>query len=176
LLTAVAPATLHGAPPAPPPACDAPEFHQLDFWIGRWDVIETRTGNPAGRSLVEQMYQGCALRENWSQPGFTGGSLSHYVPAEKHWRQTWTDSAGAWREFSGGLKDGRMVLTARQRGHGPFGSVTLVRMTITANPDGTVRQYSDISPDNGASWAERYDYTYRPVKSVSHPIPKNRRR
>jgi hypothetical protein len=171
------PATLQGgASPAPPPACDSPEFHQFDFWIGRWDVIETRTGKTAGRSLVEQMYQGCALRENWSEPGFTGGSLNHYVPGEKRWRQTWTDSAGAWREFSGGLRDGRMVLVARQHSRRPFGPATLVRMTFTANPDGTVRQYSDLSPDDGASWSERYDYTYKPLKPVNRPPGRIHRR
>ena len=158
-----------GATPAPPPACEAPEFHQFDFWIGRWDVIETRTGKAAGRSLVETMYQGCALRENWSEAGFTGGSLNHYVPGEKRWRQTWTDSAGAWREFTGGLRDGRMVLVARQHSRRPFGPVTLVRMTFSANPDGTVRQYSDISPDDGATWAERYDRTYKPIRPVNRP-------
>lgn len=180
LLAAAAPTTLSpvqgGATSAPAPACDSPEFHQFDFWIGRWDVIETRTGKPAGRSLVEQMYQGCALRENWSEAGFSGGSLNHYVPGEKQWRQTWTDSAGAWREFTGRLRDGRMVLVARQHSRRPFGSATLVRMTFTPNPDGTVRQYSDISPDDGATWAERYDYTYRPVKPLNPQPMRPRRR
>ena len=165
-----------GATPGSPVACEAPEFHQFDFWIGRWDVIETRTGKSAGRSLVEQSYQGCALRENWSEPGFTGGSLNHYVPGEKRWRQTWTDSAGAWREFTGGLRDGRMVLVARQHGRRPFGPTSLVRMTFTPNPDGTVRQYSDFSPDDGASWSERYDYTYRPVTPPNRPPTKRPRR
>jgi hypothetical protein len=141
--------------------CEGPEHRQFDFWIGRWDVTDTKTGAPAGQSVIERLYDGCALRENWSEPGFTGGSLNAYDPSAAQWRQTWTDSAGAWREFVGGLADGRMVLTARTLSRRTPGQTVLVRMAFTPNADGSVRQYSDISADGGATWTARYDYTYR---------------
>jgi hypothetical protein len=37
-------------------------------------------------------------------------------------------------------------------------------MTFTPNPDGSMRQYSDYSRDDGKTWLERYDYTYRKAK------------
>ena len=151
------------APPTPPPApCDTAPFRQFDFWVGKWDVFDTRTGEAAGHSLVERLYDGCAIRENWSEPGFTGGSLNHYSPSDRSWRQTWADSQGAWREFVGGMSSGRMVLVWRTRANGRAGAGR-VRMTFTPNPDGSVRQYSDLSTDGGRTWRFRYDYTYRPA-------------
>jgi len=37
-------------------------------------------------------------------------------------------------------------------------------MVFTPNPDGSVRQSSDASTDEGKTWMERYDYTYRKAK------------
>ena len=155
---------MFAAPPAPPPACASAEHRQFDFWIGRWAVVDAKTGKPAGSSVVENLYGGCVLRENWSEPGFAGGSLN-LLAADGKWHQTWTDQAGALREFVGGLVGGKMVLTADLRP--PFvAKARLVRMTFTPNPDGTVRQYSDYSDDGGATWKERYDYLYRPMKAT----------
>jgi hypothetical protein len=150
---------------AQPAACASPEHRQFDFWIGSWDVFETQTGMPAGHSLIERVYDGCALRENWSEPGFTGGSLNHYGAQDGRWRQTWTDSAGAWREFVGGLQDGRMVLVWRYASKDAEAGEVQVRMTFTPEPGGEVRQYSDVSSDGGRTWRLRYDYTYRPART-----------
>jgi hypothetical protein len=153
-----------GAALADASPCGSAAHHQFDFWIGRWDVFETQTGKPAGRSLIERIYDGCALRENWSEPGFTGGSLNHYSTEDGRWRQTWTDSAGAWREFVGGLEGGRMVLVWRVPSSRAEPGQVQVRMTFTPEPGGEVRQYSDVSKDGGRTWRLRYDYTYRPVR------------
>jgi hypothetical protein len=152
---------LAAAPAAQPPGCADAAHHAFDFWIGRWEVTETKTGRPAGNSLIEAVYSGCTIRENWREPGFTGGSLNTYDAATGKWRQTWTDSAGAWREFVGGMEAGRMVLVARQPSRQDPSETILVRLTFTPNPDGSVRQYSDMSRDDGATWVARYDYTYR---------------
>lgn len=156
-------APLGAAAETPKEACAAAEFHQFDFWIGRWDVVETKTGKPAGQSLIEGLYQGCALRENWSEPGYSGGSLNHYGSSDGRWRQTWTDSSGTWREFVGGLEDGKMVLIWRHPSAETPAKIVQERMIFTPNPDGSVRQYSDGSVDGGG-WTERYDYTYRSAK------------
>ena len=149
-------------PPPPPPACTDAAHHAFDFWIGRWAVFDTRTGEPAGHSVIEGLYGGCALRENWSEPGYTGGSLNTYDAASGQWRQTWTDSANTWREFVGGMDAGKMVLVWRHPSLKAPGQMARERMIFTANADGTVRQFSDASPDDGKTWVVRYDYTYRP--------------
>lgn len=142
------------------PRCLGAEHHQFDFWIGRWNVFDAKTNAPAGQSLIESLYDGCSLRENWTEPGFSGGSLNTYDATDGRWHQTWTDSSGAWREFVGGLEDGRMVLVWRHPSARDPGRTVHVRMTFTRNADGSVRQYSDQSLD-GTTWVERYDYTYR---------------
>jgi hypothetical protein len=152
---------------AQPSPCSSPEHREFDFWVGRWDVFETQSGKPAGHSLVERLYDGCALRENWSEPGFTGGSLNHYSTEDGRWRQTWTDSTGAWREFVGGLEDGRMVLIWRLPSTGAGAGEVQVRMTFTPEAGGEVRQYSDVSRDGGRTWRLRYDYIYRPARGGS---------
>ncbi len=161
LLTFAAPAL---AQPVPTNLCKSAEHHAFDFWIGRWTVTETKTGKPAGLSLIESLYNGCTLRENWSEPGYTGGSLNTFDATAGKWRQTWTDASGAWREFVGGMEDGKMVVTARVVSPRDATKVLLTRMTFTPNPDGSVRQYSDDSRDDGKTWLERYDYTYRKAR------------
>ena len=148
---------------AKPPACAAPEHRQFDFWIGKWDVVNTKDKVPAGSSLIESLYDGCVLRENWSEKGFSGGSLNAYNPTDKQWHQTWTDSAGSWREFVGGWQGGRMVLIARHPSVRQPGKTVQERIIFTPNPDGSVRQFSDQTID-GVTWVERYDYTYRRAK------------
>jgi len=153
----------HPEEPAQNPSCSEPEAHQFDFWIGKWDVYDRQSGERAGSSLIEQMYGGCVLRENWSEPGFAGGSLNIYSTADRSWHQTWTDQSGALREFVGGVVDGEMVMVAKTQSKKSPGREVLVRLKFTHNPDQTVRQHSEFSDDGGATWQERYDYLYRPV-------------
>ena len=143
------------AAPSPPAApCAAPEFHQLDFWVGRWDVYPTGKDKLVAHSLIEPVY-GCGIRENWmplsNQPG---GSLSIYVPAEKHWEQFWIDSGGSRAFFTGGWDGKAMVITGKWGG-------PLVRMSYSKNDDGSVRQLGEQSTDEGKTWSPQFDFTYR---------------
>jgi len=162
LLAALLPgAVMAAATPPAIPKCDTPEHRQFDFWIGKWDVFNTKDGTPGGSSLIELLYGKCTLRENWTDTsGFSGGSLNTYNRIDKRWHQTWTDSTGSWREFVGGLENGRMVLVWRHPSVTMPGKTVQERIIFTPNPDGSVRQYSDQTID-GKTWVERYDYTYR---------------
>jgi len=157
----LAPSLSVAQPAQGPSACTDAAHHAFDFWIGRWTVTETRSGEPAGQSVIEALYAGCAIRENWVEPGYAGGSLNTYDVATGRWRQTWTDSAGTWREFVGGVEERKMVLVWRHPNPKAAGQTVQERMIFTPNEDGSVRQYSDQSTDDGKTWAARYDYTYR---------------
>jgi hypothetical protein len=149
------------APPAP--ACTAAENRQFDFWVGAWDVYPTGTDRLVAHSLIERRYNGCAIRENWMPlQGQGGGSFSAWRPGTSNWRQTWVDSSGGWVEFSGGFENGAMVLTGPWRG-AANGADGLVRMRYTSEPGGAVRQRGQVSTDNGATWADSFDFTYRPA-------------
>jgi len=144
-----------------PPACTAAEHRQFDFWVGDWTVTPTGKTNVVASSLIEKLYGGCAIRENWMPlKGTSGGSLNNYYGG--HWRQTWVDAANSRVDFVGGLIDGKMVLTGEWKGVLGPGKDAVVRMTYSKNADGTVRQHGEQSTDQGKSWSTNFDFTYHP--------------
>lgn len=156
LLAALAAPALAQTPQTPPPpACQEAERGQFDFWVGDWDVYPTGKETLVAHSTIEKLYGGCVVRENWKPlKGTGGGSLNAWVPGDKGWRQTWTDSSGTWAEFKGGWNGTAMVI------QGDWGG-TLTRMTYTAGSDGSVRQFGETSADQGATWTPSFDLTYR---------------
>lgn len=149
-----------GGAPAP---CAAPEYRQFDFWVGEWDV--TRAGDDAqvATSLIEKLYDGCAIRENWRPLGRSGGgSLNSFLPALGVWRQIWTDSNGSWNVFEGGMSGESMILLGHRLGNDPQQQAVLARMTFTPGDDGSVRQHGEHSTDFGRTWRTSYDFIYRP--------------
>jgi len=150
-----APAAVVPAPNASA-ACTSAEHHQFDFWVGRWDVYGPK-GKLQAHSLIEKLYDGCGIRENWMPlAGSGGGSLNIYLPGEKHWEQFWIDSAGSRAIFDGGWNGTAMVIQGRWGG-------PLVRITYTPNPDHSVRQFGEQSTDEGKTWTTSFDFTYRPA-------------
>jgi hypothetical protein len=146
----------------PSAACAAPEHRQFDFWVGRWAVSPTGKPDVVAESLIEKLYAGCGVRENWMpKSGKDGGSLNSYVPAEKAWRQTWIDSSGSRADFKGGWDGKAMVLTGTWPA--PDGRRRTVRMTYTPTGDGSVRQFGEASFDDGKTWAPDFDFIYRPI-------------
>jgi hypothetical protein len=156
-------------PPAPPPpACTGPEHRQFDFWVGYWDVYPTGKNNLVAHSLIERLYAGCTIRENWMPLSKSdGGSLNMYDPADKHWHQTWQDSQNGRVQFEGGIVDGKMVLTGDWKGANGPGQNALTRMTYSSNADGSVRQLGEQSTDSGKTWSPAFDFTYK--RSASAP-------
>jgi hypothetical protein len=150
--------------PAPPPACAAPENRQLDFWVGHWDVYaKADLTKLVAHSTIENLYGGCAIRENWMPLGGAGGgSLSSYIPATGKWRQFWVDSSGATVDFEGGWDGRAMVLEGVWPQPGKPTQRT--RMTYSKLPDGSVEQAGQSSDDNGKTWQPSFDLIYRPAK------------
>ncbi|MES2443504.1 MAG: hypothetical protein V4574_11805 [Pseudomonadota bacterium] len=152
-------------PAPPPPACASTEHRAFDFWVGRWDVRPYAGGPLVAHSLIERLYAGCAIRENWMPLGGTGGgSLSNYDAAIGSWHQSWVDSSGVRVEFTGGIEGAAMVLTGPWPGvaNGKDGDI---RMTYTREPNGAVRQKGDVSTDHGKTWAPSFDFLYTPAKA-----------
>jgi hypothetical protein len=157
--------------PAPTlPSCDTPESHQLDFWVGKWEVHPRNSDRIVAHSLIEKRYAGCAIRENWMPVGRElnggGGSLSLYDSRAGHWRQTWVDSSGTRVDFDGGFADGVMTITGTWANFGGPGKDALVRMSYQLQPDGQVRQWGEASSDGGKSWSPAFDFLYRHVDQL----------
>lgn len=152
-------------PAAPPPVdCTDADHSAFNFWIGDWDVSPAGSSTVVAHSVISAAAGGCAIEENYHQtvgPGgvaadYRGASFSTFDSAHGGvWRQFYVDSGGSVTAFEGAVEDGAMVL----RAPGPGGR--LLRMTVSAQPDGSVRQHGEASADGGATWTPGYDFIYR---------------
>lgn len=157
-------ASLAQSPPRP--VCVSDEYRQFDFWVGQWDVYDPRTNALVAHSLIEKLYEGCAVRENWMPlSGGGGGSLNSYRPDKKEWVQVWTDWQNSFNEYHGVLEDGAMVMTGKSTA--PTGAESMTRMTFEPSKDGTVVQTGYVSPGSGRNWKLNYQFVYRRSPAVS---------
>ena len=156
------------SPSLPPQLCRSAEHRQFNFWVGRWDVYRAGTENLVAHSLVELMYDGCAIRESWMPHGRAGGgSLSTYNPRDGRWHQTWVDSVNGYALFVGGLENEAMILTGTWHGINGPGTSSLARMTYSRQPEGAVLQRVETSVDGGRTWSENAGLLYKPAASHS---------
>ena len=132
------------------------ESRQFDFWIGEWTVMDGSRAIAVSR--IEKAASGCIVVESYSQlDGFSGKSINFYDPLLRKWRQTWADSAGNASEFAGEFREQAMRFEGEShRG----GERILRRMTFTLLGGGEVRQYSEMSRDDGKTWVPHYDLRY----------------
>lgn len=98
--------------------CSSPEASQFDFWIGEWNVEwKNKDGTKAeGTNVVNSILGKCVIEENFNgNPGvfFKGKSFSVYNPVKKIWQQTWVDDQGGYMVFTGGMEEGKMILSRR---------------------------------------------------------------
>ncbi len=92
--------------------CAAAEFHQFDFWLGKWDAYATNTNALGGTDVITSRLGGCAIEESWND-GLRGRSLNFYDASIKQWTQFWVYSAGGVFSpllLQGGFADGEMAM------------------------------------------------------------------
>jgi hypothetical protein len=131
-----------------------PEYRQLDFWVGEWNVFSGT--QPVGTSSVQLILKDCVVFENWT--GLTGGSgksFNKYNTSRKKWEQFWVSDSGGTIYFVGELVNGSMAYVEDA---GP--KTTIQRLTFTKMPDGRVRQLGEQSSDGGKTWTTGYDFYY----------------
>jgi hypothetical protein len=158
ILAAVTAAATPAVPAKAP--CAAPEYHQLDFWIGQWNVYEKDTGKKSSTSRIESVMGGCGIGEHYEEPGdpagpYSGTSYSSYDRKDGKWHQMYVDTNGNVEWFSGSLDDGEMVMEA------PGANNTLRKMVYRKLDDGSVEQIGTGSTDYGRHWKPMYDYIYK---------------
>lgn len=141
--------------------CEGAKHHELDFWVGEWEVFNTADNVQYATSRIESILGGCVISENYESPkapggAYSGKSYSSFDRKDGLWHQFYVDTNGNATWFSGGLEEsGALTMTAQ----GPKGS--LRKMSYVPQQDGSVRQIAVISTDGGKTWAPGYDYTYR---------------
>lgn len=145
--------------------CDSPESHQLDFWVGDWELTYTgANGKPAtSRNRIARTLDGCAILEEFTgAPGtkLDGRSYSTYDRATRRWKQTWVDNTASYLDFTGTTVDGNMAF-ARQ--FEKDGKTTHQRMVFRdVKPDGLTWLWQSSS--DGQAWATQWEIAYRRVR------------
>jgi hypothetical protein len=147
----------------PPPSCSIPEFSQLDFWLGNWDLRwEAFPGIAAGTGTnhITRDYDGCVTEERFEGDPLKGHSISTYFAPSKQWRQTWVDNQGSYIVLAGGPSAGEFILITPSRP----GSAAANRMVFT-----------DITPNrftwrwqatqDGKTWSDSWVIRYSRKRS-----------
>jgi hypothetical protein len=143
--------------PAASSDCSAAEYRRLDFKIGDFEVTGMG-GARAGDSRVVSALGGCALVEYWhgAISGY-GQALYYYSRADQRWHLTFVNDDGESLLLDGSFASDTLTL-------GGAGAIAgfngLHRMAWSPLPDGGVKQFWEISTDNGASWKQIHVGTY----------------
>jgi hypothetical protein len=151
---------LAASPASPVTPCSAPEYRQLDFWLGDWDTFEPDgSGSSQARNRVTAILGGCVIHERYEQTdGLTGESFSIYDAPRKVWNQTWVTNHGDRLSIEGTFKDGALTL------EGPMfdkqGKPMTIRGVWKAQGDG-VRETATVSKDGGKTWESYFDILFR---------------
>jgi hypothetical protein len=165
LLAALAGASYAAPAPQKPAPCAAPEFHQLDFWIGDWDTFELDDNKKVvARNRVDLILDGCVLREVYEgDNGLIGQSFTIYDASRKVWHQTWVTNRGQLLLLEGGREGDRILLNGSNLGEDR--KLVSVRAAWIPEKDG-VRETAEASSDGGKTWKPMFDIMFRAHKEV----------
>jgi len=150
-----------------PATCDTPQHHQLDFWVGLWQVFDAETNQLVAFERVEKHSEGCIVQENltfltdmYLRPGvkyrLAGVGVNRFDG--EVWLQMWADNQwGAIFLRGAPDADGNMVfvtvIPSRKRD---------VKLKYENRHDGTVRILQYIAPAGSGKWVKYGDLINRP--------------
>jgi hypothetical protein len=149
-----------------PAICDTPQHHQLDFWVGDWQVFDGEKNQLVGVERVEKLLAGCIVQENltlltdlYRRPEVKyrlAGMAVNRFDGET-WLQMWADNQWGAIFLRGAPNvDGNMefvtVVPSRKRD---------VKLVYENLPDGTVRILQYVTPTGTGKWVKYGDLIYR---------------
>lgn len=160
--TPSAPGQSPPAAPSPPPVpqygCDSPESRQFDFWLGDW---EFNSQGSKGINRVTKILGGCVVFEQFGDgtPNtLNGQSFSTYDRATKKWKQTWVDNTATYLDFTGGMVDGKIILTREATVAGKKVTQRMVWFNIEKQKFNWNWERSD---DMGSTWKTLWAIEYK---------------
>jgi len=135
-----------------------PEFRQLDFWVGNWEVFNK--DKKLSDVTVEKILNDCALAETWTADGTgnDGRGLSSYDALTKKWEYYWVAANGYMSHWAGDLIGNELRFVREQPD--PKGGTRLRHWSLFNLPDGKVRELSLGSTDGGKTWTTEYDFIW----------------
>jgi tetratricopeptide (TPR) repeat protein len=146
------------------------QAREFDFWVGEWDVYPNGASVIVGHSKVEVASGGCMILENWTALGSapnTGKSMNYVNAATGKWEQFWLGSGGLTvtnpqKFVNGEYRDAAMRFdfeTLTPQNQKQIGRFIFFNM----GPD-QVRQFNEVSSDDGKTWTTTYDLIYKRKK------------
>lgn len=168
-LLAAGPAAAQQQAPAPPP-CAGPEYRQLDFWVGDWDLEFANANGTPGRAesrITRDEHGGCVISEHFRAPGagtagqdYTGASYSMFDPQTGRWRQMWVENGGSLYVLEGGPVTGQPYVfelrTTEPRGT-PARTMRMIWEDVT--PAGLTWRWQAQQADG--NWRDAWVIRYR---------------
>jgi hypothetical protein len=152
-------AAADSAPQPSYPCEDDERFSAFDFWVGEWDVHDA-SGTYQGSNSIAREERGCVLVENWTGAGgSTGMSINYLDTKSDEWVQFWIAAGGYYIDYRGGMTDDGMSLKGIIHTFSS-GKTSPFRGLWTALPDGRVRQFFEISSDDGETWVTWFEGFY----------------
>jgi hypothetical protein len=150
---------------APVYGCDTPESHQLDFWVGDWDLTYPNAkGEPAkSRNRITKTLDGCVVMEEFTGGAGTkldGRSLSTYDRASKRWKQVWVDNTASYLDFEAATVDGNMAFARTVERAGKTSHQRMVFRDVKPDSLKWVWQQST----DGTTWSTQWEIDYKRVK------------
>lgn len=145
-----------------PQPCSTPEYRQLDFWVGNWEVSWTdqKGDRQTGSNVITIEKDGCVIEENFEIPGFVGNSLSMYHKPYGGWRQMWVDNQGGLFDLTGGPdEEGFQLTMIRLNEKAPH-----LRMIWRNIEKDSLDWHWQGSPDGGATWEDKWVLHYERKK------------
>ena len=151
---------------AAPARCDQPQHHELDFWVGDWQVFDTETKALIAFDHVEKQYEGCVVVENltfltdlYRRPGvpvrLAGVAINRFDG--EHWLQMWADNQ--W---------GAILLRGAPDGAGKMAFATVipsrnrdVKLVYESHADGSLRVLQYVAPAGSGKWVKYGDLNYQ---------------
>jgi hypothetical protein len=145
--------------------CAATEQHQLDFWLGEWDL--TWPGSKPntvqhGANSIQRILGGCVVEENFSggdEMHLRGKSVSLFDANSDKWKQTWVDNEGSYLDFAGEFTNG--VMTLSRKFTRPDGTPVLQRMVFKNITSDEFDWSWESSKDDGKTWQVVWPIHYR---------------
>jgi hypothetical protein len=133
---------------------------ELDFWIGTWDV--TWAGGGQGTNRIGRILRDRVIHEQFeggdADSALRGQSWSAFDAERRLWRQTWVDDQGAYLDLVGERVDGWFAFVRAAPERGPSARQRMVFRDV--EPE-RFRWTWEASPDDGATWAVRWEIAYR---------------
>jgi hypothetical protein len=116
-----------------PASCDMPAHHQLDFWLGDWQVFDGNTNQLVAISHVEKHSEGCIIEERLN------------FLTDMYRRPAVKDAQGKMVFLT--------AIPSRKRD---------VKLVYVRQADGSVQILQYVAPAGSGKWVQYGDLIYRP--------------